>query len=125
LYAACRALGGCPTGEVRLTSAFSLTADYIIHAVGPVWEGGENNEAELLASCYREALYLAEDEGIRTIAFPCLSCGIFGYPHEQAVPIAVRTVATILPECPGIEMVTFVTYDQDLEEMYLGEIESL
>jgi len=125
LYDACRALGGCPTGEARLTSAFKLSANYIIHAVGPIWEGGRSNEAELLASCYREALYLAADEGIRTLAFPSISCGIYGYPHEEAARIAVSTVAATLLECPEIEMVTFVTYDQDMEELYLGEIENL
>ncbi len=125
LYDACRALGGCPVGGVRLTSGFKMSSDYIIHAVGPVWEGGDNNEAELLASCYREALYLAEDEEITTMAFPSISCGIYGYPHEEAARIAVQTVASTLPECLGIEMVTFVTYDQDMEEFYLGELESL
>ncbi len=125
LYAACRDIGGCPTGEVRLTSGFKMLADYIIHAVGPVWEGGLSNEPELLASCYREALYLAVDEGIRTIAFPCISCGIFGYPKEEAARIAVSAVAATLPDCPEIEKVTFVTYDQDMEEFYLGEIESV
>ncbi len=125
LYDACRALGGCPVGEVRLTSGFKLSADYIIHAVGPVWEGGDSDEAELLASCYREALYLAEDEGITTLAFPSISCGVYGYPHEAAAHIAVQTVAATLLECPGIEMVTFVTYDQDMEEFCLGEIEDL
>ena len=125
LYDACRALGGCPTGEVRLTAGFRLPADYIIHAVGPVWKGGDHGEAELLAAVYREAIYLAADEGIRTLAFPCISCGIYGYPHEQAVPIAVDAVAAALGECPEVEMVTFVTYDQDLEEMYLRELENL
>ena len=100
-------------------------ATYIIHAVGPIWEGGNKNEPELLASCYREALYLAVDEGIRTVAFPSISCGVFGYPHEEAARIAVSTVAATLQECPEIEHVTFVTYDQDMEELYLGEIESL
>ncbi|MCB1183471.1 O-acetyl-ADP-ribose deacetylase [bacterium] len=125
LSRACRALGGCPTGEVRLTSGFGLPADFIIHAVGPVWEGGDRGEAELLASCYRAALRLAEAEGFRTVAFPCLSCGIFGYPHELAVPVAVGTVAATLPDCPAIEQVIFVTNDQELEARYLRAVENL
>jgi O-acetyl-ADP-ribose deacetylase (regulator of RNase III) len=90
-----------------------------------VWDGGQNNEAELLASCYRAALAAAADEGLRTNAFPCISCGAFGYPHAEAVPIAVRTVAGALGDHADIERVTFVTNDQDLESRYRREIENL
>ncbi len=125
LYEACRALGGCPTGEVRLTAGFGLPARYIVHAVGPVWGGGDAGEPELLASCYREALYLAEDEGIRTLAFPAISCGVYGYPRDEAAEVAVQTVADTLLDCPGITKVYLVAYDQEMEEVYAALIEEL
>jgi Predicted phosphatase homologous to the C-terminal domain of histone macroH2A1 len=98
LQAACRALGGCPTGQVKVTPGFNLPAKYIFHAVGPVWRGGDHNEEALLASCYRNALRLAEDYGISSIAFPAISCGVYGYPVRQAVHCAVSTVVQYLQE---------------------------
>lgn len=91
LYEACRTLGGCPTGEARLTAGYRLPARWVIHTVGPVWHGGGEGEAELLASCYRESLRLAVDVGAGSIAFPAISCGVYGYPLDQAAAIAVAS----------------------------------
>jgi len=89
----CRRIGGCPTGEARITRGYRLPAKYVIHAVGPVWRGGAHGEPELLASCYRNSLRLADEHDIRSIAFPAISCGIYGYPVDQAAEIAVRECA--------------------------------
>ncbi|PYQ48067.1 MAG: O-acetyl-ADP-ribose deacetylase [Acidobacteria bacterium] len=88
----CRKIGGCPTGEARITRGYRLPAKHVIHTVGPVWHGGNRGEPELLASCYRSSLQLAVDNGIRSIAFPAISCGVYGYPIDQAAEIAVREV---------------------------------
>lgn len=88
----CRRIGGCPTGEARITKGYRLPAKYVIHAVGPVWRGGQHGEPELLASCYRHALRLAREHQCRSIAFPCISTGAYGYPREEAARIAVETV---------------------------------
>ncbi len=92
LLAECRLLGGCATGDARITRGFRLPARHVIHAVGPVWHGGDHGEAPLLASCYRRSLELAVDHGLASIAFPAISCGAYGYPLAQAVPLAVATV---------------------------------
>jgi len=92
LLAACRKLGGCPTGEARITAGYRLPARHVIHAVGPVWRGGGNGEAQLLASCYRCALELAGANNLASIAFPAISCGAYGFPLELAVPIAIDAV---------------------------------
>ena len=91
LLAECQTLGGCPTGEARITQGYRLPARHVIHTVGPVWRGGDAGEAELLAGCYRRSLDLAARHALATIAFPAISCGAYGYPLEQAVPIAVAT----------------------------------
>jgi O-acetyl-ADP-ribose deacetylase len=109
---ACRAIGGCPTGEARITQGFNLPARYIIHAVGPVWHGGNHGEAHLLASAYRNSLALAELHGLRSVAFPAISCGIFGYPVDQASEIAVEAVR-------GSELdVTFVLFTKAMMEAF-------
>jgi O-acetyl-ADP-ribose deacetylase (regulator of RNase III) len=93
LLAECRAIGGCPTGEARITRGYRLPAKHVIHTVGPVWHGGAQREPELLASCYRSSLQLAVENGVRSIAFPAISCGVYGYPLDDAAAIAVREVS--------------------------------
>src|SRR5438874_1820297 len=106
----CRKIGGCPTGEARLTRGYRLPAKYVIHAVGPVWRGGTQGEPELLASCYRNSLRLAAENGIRTIAFPAISCGIYGYPLDQAAAIAVRECSSAV----GFDRITLVCFGDDV-----------
>jgi len=114
LLAECRALGGCPTGEARLTQGYRLPARYVIHTVGPVWRGGRAGEAALLASCYRESLRLAAAHGVRTIAFPAISCGIYGFPIDQAARVAVRETRDALEGAPGIERVIFACFNDEV-----------
>jgi O-acetyl-ADP-ribose deacetylase (regulator of RNase III) len=114
----CRKLGGCPTGEVRLTKGYDLPAKFVIHAVGPIWEGGNSNEDDLLASCYRNALDVAVKNGIRTIAFPAISTGIYGFPLKRATKIAVREVRNFLKDHSEIEEVTFCCFDDRTAEVY-------
>jgi O-acetyl-ADP-ribose deacetylase (regulator of RNase III) len=92
----CSRLGGCETGDARITAGYGLPAAHVIHTVGPVYEGGERGEAELLASCYRRSLEIAHEHGLESIAFPCISTGIFGYPAEEAASIALETIGTWL-----------------------------
>jgi len=116
LQAACRKLGGCRTGDAKLTPGFALPARYIVHTVGPVWSGGEAGEAELLASCYRRSLEVARDAGCRTVAFPAISTGVYGYPFEAATEVALRTLLAVLPAMPELERVILVFFgSRDLE----------
>jgi len=101
----CRTLGGCPTGEARITKGYRLPAKFVIHTVGPVWHGGDRGEAELLASCYRTSLALAAANGVRSIAFPAISCGIYGYPSDEAARIAIREISAFLERESSIERV--------------------
>ena len=110
LLAECRTLGGCPTGEARITHGYRLPAKWVIHTVGPVWRGGQHGEAALLASCYRNSLALALQHGIRSIAFPAISCGVYGYPVEAAAGIAVHTVSEVLKGDERIDEVRFVCF---------------
>jgi O-acetyl-ADP-ribose deacetylase (regulator of RNase III) len=107
LLAACRPLGGCATGDAKLTPGFRLPARYVIHTVGPVWHGGGHGEAGLLASCYRRSLEVAAQHGVRTLAFPSISTGVYGYPFESAAAIAVATVRAAVQQLPDIEEVIF------------------
>ena len=118
LAAECRALHGCKTGDAKLTKGYRLPARYIIHTVGPVWQGGGKGEAELLASCYRRSLEIAHAHDCRTVAFPAISTGIYGYPKDEATGIAVGTVADILRQDPLIETVTFCCFDEQVAELY-------
>jgi O-acetyl-ADP-ribose deacetylase len=110
LQAECRTLGGCPTGEARITQGYRLKARHVIHAVGPVYHG-RPRDAELLASAYRSSLQLASQHGIKTIAFPSISTGIFGYPLDEAAPIALSTVVAYLDDHPEIDLVRFILWD--------------
>ncbi len=110
LLEACRALGGCPTGEARITPGFRLPARYVIHTVGPVWRGGRDGEPELLASCYRRSLDLAAEHGLRTVAFPSISTGVYGYPIEQAASLAAQTVRAWLVGRRATLEVTFCCF---------------
>jgi len=118
LLAECRTLGGCPTGEARITRGYRLPARYVIHTVGPVWRGGTSGEAELLASCYRNSLALAVEHGVGTIAFPAISCGVFGYPIDAAACIAARETERFVREHPSIESVLFVCFLDDIARAY-------
>ena len=112
----CRLLGGCKTGEAKITKGYRLRAKLIFHTVGPVWRGGTNGEPELLASCYRRCIELGATRGVTSIAFPCISTGIFGYPAELAAELALATVRAALMQAPGIEEVVFCCFTaQDLE----------
>ncbi len=107
----CRALGGCPTGEARITAGYRLPARHVIHTVGPVWQGGSADEAALLASCYRNCLELAASRGLRSIAFPAISCGVYGYPIAKAAAVAVGAIRAFDPQARGIERVELVCFD--------------
>jgi O-acetyl-ADP-ribose deacetylase (regulator of RNase III) len=120
----CRKLNGCPTGEARITGGYNLPARYVIHTVGPVWRGGNAGEAETLAMCYRNCLDVALQHGIRTIAFPSISTGAYGFPVEQASRIAVREVKGILEGNESIEKVVFVCFNQTAYDCYLKLIKS-
>lgn len=107
----CRALGGCPTGQARITGGHRLPARHVIHTVGPVWHGGQQGEPALLADCYRNSLALAGEYGLGTLAFPCISTGVYGYPAEAAARIAVETVRTHAPQA-DLEEITFCCFSE-------------
>jgi O-acetyl-ADP-ribose deacetylase (regulator of RNase III) len=119
----CRKLGGCSTGQAKITSGHNLPAKWVIHTVGPVWQGGGRGEDELLASCYRRSLALAMEKGVRTIAFPAISTGIYGFPLERATAIAVREVTAFLEKNPWPEKVFFVCFGRSAYECYLNAVE--
>ena len=114
LVAACRLLGGCDTGDAKITPGFRLPAKFVIHTVGPVWRGGTNGEPELLASCYRRSLEVAIENGVRTIAFPAISCGIYGYPIDAAAEIAIGETKRVLADGDAIDRVHFVAFGDDV-----------
>ncbi len=115
----CRQLDGCPTGEARLTRGYKLHAAHVIHTVGPVWKGGSAGEPELLASCYRNSLELAADNGIRTIAFPGISTGVYGYPVQSAAQVAVSTARQFIEASPGqLDEITFCCFSADDLRVY-------
>ena len=109
----CRALHGCATGDAKITKGYKLPARFVIHTVGPVWRGGGHNEAELLARCYRRCLEVAAENGVRTIAFPAISTGVYGFPKAQAASIAVREIRQGLALYPGLEKVLLVCFNED------------
>jgi O-acetyl-ADP-ribose deacetylase len=119
----CETLGGCVTGDAKITGGHRLKARHVIHAVGPVWHGGEKGEAKLLAACYRRALELARDANAKSIAFPAISCGVYRFPADEAVRIAVQTVIDTLPHAPEIERVIFACFDEAMNARYQRELE--
>ena len=118
LLAECRTLGGCATGDARITAGYRLPARYVIHAVGPMWQGGGRGEAELLARCYRRAFELAVANGISTLAFPAISCGVYRYPVDAAARIAVAETRLALAAQPSIEQVLFVYFESPVRSAY-------
>lgn len=118
LLAECRRLNGCPTGEAKLTRAYRLPARFVLHTVGPVWRGGSHNEPSLLANCYRSCFRLAHEYGLKTLAFPAISCGVYGYPIPQAVEIALRETTAELANNPAIEKILFVCFDAEVFNAY-------
>jgi O-acetyl-ADP-ribose deacetylase (regulator of RNase III) len=116
----CRKLGGCPTGEARITAGYRLPARHVIHTVGPVWRGGGASEPALLAACYSNCLALALRHDVRSIAFPAISCGVYGYPPEQAAIIAVRETAAVLEHEATLESVVFTAFGAAIHAAYVA-----
>jgi len=118
LLAECRTLGGCRPGEARITRGYHLPARFVIHTVGPVWRGGKHHEPETLANCYRNSLQLAVENEIKTIAFPAISCGAYGYPIPEAAQVALKTARDFLATDDSIDKVTFALWGEDIYEAY-------
>jgi O-acetyl-ADP-ribose deacetylase (regulator of RNase III) len=120
----CRQLNGCRTGQAKITRGYQLPARFVIHTVGPVWRGGAHGEAALLASCYRESLQLAMTNGLESMAFPAISCGVYGYPHAAAVGVAVGEVRAFLAQASGPIDVIFCCHDKEMADLYQQALES-
>ncbi|EFC91549.1 Appr-1-p processing domain protein [Dethiosulfovibrio peptidovorans DSM 11002] len=118
LLKACRPLGGCATGDAKITMGYGLPARYVIHTPGPVWQGGNSGEAELLASCYRRSLELARDHDCKTVAFPAISCGVYGYPIKEACTVAIETIRAFLETDENLEKVYLVAFGDEVAEEY-------
>jgi O-acetyl-ADP-ribose deacetylase len=118
----CRLLHGCPTGQAKITKGYRLPARFVIHTVGPVWRGGGNGEPDLLASCYRECFKIAREKRLKTLAFPAISCGIYGYPIPEATAIAVRETLAALNANPEIEKVIFACFGEEVFGAYVKEL---
>jgi O-acetyl-ADP-ribose deacetylase (regulator of RNase III) len=124
LLQACRKLNGCPTGEARITPGFQLPARYIIHTVGPVWQGGEQGEAELLASCYRNSLALAEQHQLSSIAFPAISCGVYGYPPAQASQVALSEILQFMPHSQFIKQIELIAFSENMLQVFQSALQA-
>lgn len=123
LFAECRMLHGCETGEAKITKAYNLSCEYVIHTVGPIWYGGNNDEDKLLASCYYNSMKIAVENGIRTIAFPSISTGVYCFPVERAAKIAVDTVHSFLQENPdSFDLVEWVLFNDQAASAYETEV---
>ena len=120
----CRKLGGCQTGEAKITQGYNLLAKYVIHTVGPVWHGGKSREPQLLASCYRRSLEVAQQNNLKSVAFPCISTGVYRFPFQEAARIAVTTVKKCLEEMPGFEKIIFVCFKEEDLKVYQSFLES-
>lgn len=118
LVAECRTLGGCETGAAKITKGYRLPATWVIHTVGPVWHGGKRNEPELLASCYRSCFKIAAEHRLRSLAFPAISCGVFGYPIDQATEIAIHETVAGLKANQSLESVCFACFGEDVYSAY-------
>ena len=125
LLAECKTLGGCPTGEAKITDAYNMPCRKIIHTVGPIWRDGQQQEALLLSQCYQHALALAAEHELRSIAFPAISCGVYGYPIEQACNIAVQTVAEQISYYPNIRKVIFCAFGQQIYQAYIDALQQI
>jgi O-acetyl-ADP-ribose deacetylase (regulator of RNase III) len=119
LLAECRNLNGCPTGNAKITKGYRLPARYVIHTVGPVWHGGAKGEPEFLASCYRHCFQLAHENGLTSIAFPAISCGVYGYPLKEACAVALAETKAALERCPEINRVVFALFGNDAFQVYM------
>lgn len=119
----CRKLGGCPTGQSRITSGYKLPAKHVIHTVGPVWSGGTNGEPELLASCYRTSLQLAREHGCQTVSFPAISCGVYGYPLEKAAETSIETVRKYVAEHETPRVIRWVMFDNAAYDAWMAVLE--
>jgi O-acetyl-ADP-ribose deacetylase (regulator of RNase III) len=122
LLAECRGLGGCPPGEARATSGYRLTARHVIHTVGPVWSGGGSGEPETLAACHHNVIVLAAELDCRTVAFPAISTGVYGYPAELAAAVAVAATRKALAEHGTVERVSFVLFDEGTHEIFAAAL---
>jgi O-acetyl-ADP-ribose deacetylase (regulator of RNase III) len=122
LLAECRRLNGCPTGQAKLTQGYRLPARFVIHTVGPVWHGGRSGEPELLASCYRSSFALAREHGLHTLAFPAISCGVYGYPIDEAVEIAVRETVAELKKNDALGEVIFACFGEEVYTAYSAAV---
>ena len=125
LLAECRTLGGCKTGQAKITKGYRLPAQYVIHTPGPIWRGGDRNEPALLASCYRSCLTLAREKGCKTVCFPSISTGVYHFPLDQAAAIAIRTIADFLAEHDTPETVTMVCFDSRTKAAYESALAAL
>ena len=125
LLAECETIGGCPTGQARITGCYRLPARHVIHTVGPVWQGGRNNEAELLASCYRECFRLAVENSLTSIAFPAISCGVYGYPPDQACAIAMQETALFLSAADMSMQVIFACFNDTIQSELEKQLSSM
>ncbi|MGO9795954.1 MAG: O-acetyl-ADP-ribose deacetylase [Terracidiphilus sp.] len=125
LFDECYQIGGCPTGEARLTKGYRLPAKFVIHTVGPVWSGGERGEPELLGNCYRSVFKIARENGIRSLAFPAISCGVYRFPVERAVKIAVGETVAELIGSDAIERVVFACFGEEVYEMYRRAVDAV
>lgn len=125
LLAECETIGSCPTGEARITKGYNLPASRVIHTVGPVWQGGNNNESKLLASCYRECFQLLQDNKLTSIAFPAISCGVYGYPPGEACGIAVREALSFLSTSNLATQILFACFNDTVEKALLQKMEEL
>ena len=123
LLAECRTLGSCRPGEAKITRGYRLPARFVVHTVGPVWRGGEHHEPEILVNCYRSSLQLAVENGIKTIAFPAISCGAYGYPIPDAAQVALKTTRDFLATEDRLNKVTFVLWGEDVYDAYRQPLE--